>query len=192
MALLDQAAVIACMTYVDLNPIRAKQAETPEASAFTSVQDRIGARQAHRIATGIAQREAATRSIGNETRSGIATIGPEDGLWIAPVARCTPASDTSRSLAPFPLSLDSYLQLVDETGRIVRSGKRGAIPADLAPILARLEIDAEAWIDAMTRGGSFLGAAIGSAAARATEAARRGAKWIIDRLGLHPKRPATY
>jgi hypothetical protein len=75
--------------------------------------------------------------------------------------------------------------VVDQTGRIVRSGKRGAIPAHLAPILERLEIDAEAWIDIMMHGGRFLGAAIGSAVARAREAVRRGMRWVIDRLRLH-------
>jgi hypothetical protein len=36
-ALLDEAEVIACMAYVDLNPMRAKIADTPETSEYTNI-----------------------------------------------------------------------------------------------------------------------------------------------------------
>jgi len=45
-ALLDESAVLACLAYVELNPLRAAIAETPGDSDYTSIQRRIRTLQA--------------------------------------------------------------------------------------------------------------------------------------------------
>jgi REP element-mobilizing transposase RayT len=181
--LLDQAAVISCMAYVDLNPVRAAISDRPERSDFTGIQDRCNARQDQQKAVALL----------NEPRTNIvpslrsaaklrSAQGPEHGLWIAPIAAC--AIDGHQDT----ISSDDYIQLVDATGRIIRGDKRGAIPPHLLPILDRLHIDVDAWLNVMRSAGALIGTAIGDVAAQATEALRRGAKWIVDRTaGLYRK-----
>lgn len=84
------------------------------------------------------------------------------------------------------LSEDLYLELLDWTGRQIRSGKRGHLSPTLRPLLERLDLDVEAWVDNVERyGGLFhrfacklsrlkeLAAAAGCAWLRGHQGARR-------------------
>ncbi|MGR6872656.1 hypothetical protein ACU6U9_10200 [Pseudomonas sp. HK3] len=46
-----------------------------------------------------------------------------------------------------PFKLTDYLELLDWTGRIIREDKRGAIAKELPPILQRLNISTENWVE---------------------------------------------
>ena len=142
--LCDEAAILACSVYVDLNPIRAGLAQTPESSDFTSVQRRIEALQP---ATPAAEPAA----------------GPHSDAWLAPV----PLREAASSLGPqpsrscarasdkgfLPLSTADYLRLVDWTGRQIVRSRGGSIPADLPPLLSRVGLAEDDWLLLVTRFG---------------------------------------
>jgi REP element-mobilizing transposase RayT len=125
-ALLDEGAILSCMAYVDLNPVRAGIATTPEQSNFTSIQLRI---------------KAAIK--GQQPTALLSFAGNEH-------------EDQTTGIR---FSLKDYLTLVDETGRILRDDKRGAINSKTASILTRLHISEESWLKLTTNfEGIFTGA----------------------------------
>ncbi len=128
-ALLDEVAVLACMAYVDLNPIRAGLASTPEQSDFTSIQERIKGYQTNTDET--------VRSTDNKP---VLTEGRTTGLL------SFIGNEKQENRNGINYSLEDYLELVDWTGRAIVDGKRGAIPPDLPPILFRLKVDPTQWV----------------------------------------------
>ena len=60
-------------------------------------------------------------------------------------------------------SLKDYLTLVDETGRVIREDKRGAIDAKTAQILSRLHISDESWLKLTTNFEGIFTGAVGTA-----------------------------
>ncbi|MDD8058926.1 transposase [Shewanella metallivivens] len=128
-ALLDEAALLACMAYVDLNPIRANVAATPETSDYTSIQRRINS------AIKGEQPTELLPFVGNEH------LNMTNGL---------------------KFNVKDYIKLIDDTGRIIREDKHGAISSSSQDILNRLNIPAENWLKITTEFGALFKGAVGA------------------------------
>ena len=74
------------------------------------------------------------------------------------------------------ITLDDYLRLLDASGRIAREGK-GAIPADLAPIVERLGIRSEMWSDVIQRYDEMFGKFVGNSRQLVERAEQTGRRW---------------
>jgi REP element-mobilizing transposase RayT len=119
-SLLDEGALLTCMSYVDLNPIRTGISETPETSEFTSIQERI-------------------KAYSQQQKSN----DPEHlSHNLFPFKK--PKEHGSMSCINF--TEEDYFRLVDWAGRAIRDDKKGSIPEDLSPILERLELKPDTWL----------------------------------------------
>ena len=181
-ALLDEAAILACSAYVDLNPVRAGVAATPETSKHTSAYERIAAMQGKP-----AEAEPAKPAAG-KAKASTARGSHSRDAWLSPVEL---ASETGKSqgakpapqrrashLGFLPITLAEYLRLLDWTGRQIRRDKQGAIPADLAPILERLHVVGEGWVEHVKHFGRSFRRVVGRPETLLNHAASRGLNWL--------------
>ncbi len=140
-ALRTEAALLSCMAYVDLNPIRAAMAETPEASGYTSIKERI-----HQLTN--PQTTTNRQTLDNaDKKKLLQTITQHP---IKPLLAFE-GNITNKEQLGLPFSLHDYLRLVDWTGRIIREDKRGAIDHHTLPILERLAVDPQQWLKESTQ-----------------------------------------
>lgn len=123
-ALLDEKALAACLAYVDLNPVRAKMADTPETSNHTSIKSRA--------------EKTKSAHTPNHPKQQAKNLMPFVG---------NPRKDMPQGL---PFKLTDYLELVELTGRVIREDKRGYIEHHQPPILQRLSIESEQWMKMTT------------------------------------------
>lgn len=162
----SENAVLACSVYVDLNPIRAGLARTPEDSAHSSVQLRAAAMRAR-------------------------AAGKTDGLaladrWLAPIhdrelpsdLRRAEQGDRASDDPAFALPLPQYLEMVDRSGRLAKEGKAGVIPSEFAPILERMRINPRGWHELVSDFGRLFRRIAGDAHLVEQLARERGRLWF--------------
>ncbi|TWT84865.1 hypothetical protein CA13_63460 [Planctomycetes bacterium CA13] len=183
--LLDEASLLACAAYVDLNPIRAAIAETPETSEYTGAKDRID---------DLAERRDRTRP---STHDWERSRRRRKSGWMSPieidekndaVGPCVDPSGRRASTKGFlAVSMSRYLELLDWTGRQLHRNKVGKIPDHLAPILSRIGLDTHGWCDIVKKFGRVFKRAAGTPESLAREAVRCGQGWLCapeNPLGL--------
>jgi hypothetical protein len=190
--LLDDAALLACLQYVDLNPVRAKMAKTPEASDFTSAQDRMvdlkAAGDVALCAVAPSSGLSATFSPGPGEK-GLNARAQDNRIehgeragWLAPIplepkrkaVRGKKSTRRASNKGCLLMELGDYLQLLDWTGRQIRSGKRGAMPKDLDPLFERLGISTELWVDCVLNFHKWFHSSVGRPKSMESSASARG------------------
>jgi REP element-mobilizing transposase RayT len=154
-ALLDEAGLLTAMAYVDLNPVRAGIAATPEESEFTSIYERI--------------RGVVDLSSNAERKE------EDDAVSQVALRQFHSAGEKGGTI---PYRFEDYLALVDWTGRQIREDKRGHVDAHLPPIIQRLNIDHEAWCLAMRPRGNVFGRAMGKLNHLRLHASTLGQSWV--------------
>ncbi|MGK0404360.1 MAG: REP element-mobilizing transposase RayT [Alcanivorax borkumensis] len=149
-ALLDEKAVLQCMAYVDLNPVRAGMADTPENADYTSIKQR-----SEKIQSGKSMNVPAL----------LPMVDAEN-------------TETADHDTVCRFRLMDYLELVDSTGRAVRDDKRGSISAHAAGVLDRLGIDERAWLAHMKPRQRRQPIAMGTLEKLKEYAQNTGRKWV--------------
>jgi hypothetical protein len=160
-----EGGLLICGLYVDLNQIRAGEALTPESSIHCSV--------AWRIAASV-QRKASPGAVSTADDWLAPLTLEQDHLEEVPSVSGRRASDKGL----LNMTLDEYLQLLDSVGRALRAEKRGAIPADLAPILERLGLQSEQFVETVDKLTQRFRRMLGPADEMAARAAESGRKWF--------------
>ena len=150
-AILDEESLLSVCAYIDLNPVAAGIAPTPEESQHTSVKVRVD----HVKVTGRTKdlQAAELGSVAAQRVSG----GLEDELWLVPIEDRRERGALREGMRN-GFTLGQYLMLVEYTGRMLREGK-AAISSELADIFSRLGCTPETWGVRMSKltGGRMLG-----------------------------------
>jgi len=175
-ALLDEKALLAATAYVDLNPVRAGMAETPETSDYTSIQERPTTLPHEPVPENNASQPKGAADAPAHIEG--ETLHPQPKVASLPRAPLMPFDAAAQTPWAIPFAFDDYLELVDWTGRACVPGRRGQIPAGQPKILDRLGIDGERFIVYAERFLTAFGSAVGAPASLTDLCARQQTKYL--------------
>lgn len=157
-ALLDERALVTCMAYVDLNPVRAGIADSLEHSDFTSIQERL-IRHAQKVKHRSYRQQRLL-----QRRASQHLVGRQDSR----LARLTAFEQlAAEDKLPLPITQRAYFELLDVTCRSLQSE-----PAAQTKLLGQargsqmlletLGIRSDHWLQGITTFHKHAGVAVGS------------------------------
>ncbi|MEQ1830329.1 MAG: hypothetical protein ABL921_30510 [Pirellula sp.] len=136
-AILDEESLLSVCAYIDLNPVAAGIATTPEESEHTSVKARV-----EHVVTSGRTKDLQVAELGSVAAMQVSG-GLEDDLWLVPIEDRRGRGAIREGMRD-GFTLGQYLMLVEYTGRMLREGK-AAISSEVADIFARLGCTPETW-----------------------------------------------
>ena len=137
-ALLDEKALLMCLSYVDLNPMRAGMAKSLEESRFTSIKQRLEERAGESAPKQDKDRSVRGTKVAGALRPNlIAFVGDRQGEV---------HEEKSGNLLPF--EFESYHELLRSTAEALKEKRGGArLPQTSSEWLERQGIAAEHWVE---------------------------------------------
>lgn len=147
--LLDEAAILACTAYVDLNPIRSGLAGTIDECRFTSASRRIEALLGEGSGDNLGQPQTSEPADAFLSRLPIDEQHDELGSRVRHLAgRCS-------NKGFLPMTTAAYVELLDWTARETVPGKGGKTAAFTPPVFKRLGIKPEVWCQMVSSFGTL-------------------------------------
>ncbi len=183
----DAQALLACMVYVDLNPVRAGIAAGLAESDFTSVQDRVCAKLGREKVAKSPRRpnEKQREELGAAREASVRDewLSPIGRVRLGGVCRVEEMVEGKREVRKgenlaWKMGEEDYLKLVEASGRCVRGDKRGALGAEALPVLEGMRVEVEEWERVMSGYGRLYWRVAGSEASLAAAARAAGKQWF--------------
>lgn len=189
-ALLDDGALLACMSYVDLNPVRAGAAQGLQDSVWTSIHQRLleaSAEEAGVSETADPTALPAPAAVPAEAEEQVPVVSPLAAMCGQP--KLAAFAGATRDLSPvdkagleplvLPIRLNDYVELLEWTGRVARdqTGGRDALGAQATGLLRQSGLNPDTWLDSLGRFGDFA-ARVGAPQRLREHAVRVGRRWL--------------
>ena len=205
MRIVDEAGLLACAMYVDLNPVRAAMVEKPEQAVHTSAYDRVQGERGREIDSAAFDLvPITTEEAGQVIRdTPVAKLKPQrkakrrnatgrrvrrDG-WLSPLSLSPDVlsadpqvhSEGYRASDKGFLSMawEDYWTLLRWTAKQTVDGVAAKVPQSVASLLASHGIDASMWRDLVWNFKKYFGGSpcVGTSESMSADAQRRGKHW---------------